>query len=154
MSFILDPATTDEPTWTPTNACFENWLLRPAFASEPLRPTNWDRCKCGGSASQTFPSWRWRCSAVARTSPLSSPCVRQHVFGELESALIPSRILAFVPGVSVGRRRRFIDRNESSPTLGKTKVGEYVEFRFDIDPKHVDFFQWSSRTEGRIPQAR
>ena len=78
--------------------------------------------------------------------------MRQYVFGELESALIPSRILAFVPGVSVGRRRRFIDRNESSPTLGKTKVGEYVEFRFDIDPKHLDFFEWSSRTEGRIPE--
>ena len=80
------------------------------------------------------------------------PVVRQHVFGELESALIPSRILAFVPDVSVGRRRRFIDRNESSPTLGKTKVGEYVEFRFDIDSKHLDFFEWSNRTEGRIPE--
>ena len=80
------------------------------------------------------------------------PIVRQHVYGELESALIPSRILAFVPGVSVGRRRRFIDRNESSPTLGKTKEGEYIEFRFDIDPKHLDFFEWPSRTEGRIPE--
>ncbi len=80
------------------------------------------------------------------------PVVRQHVYGELESALIPSRILAFAPGVSIGRRRRFTDRNESSPTLGKTKVGEYVEFRFDIDPKHLDFFEWPSRTVGRIPE--
>jgi hypothetical protein len=82
------------------------------------------------------------------------PIVRQHVFGELESALIPSRILAFTPGVSVGRRHRFIDRNESSLTLGKTKVGEYVEFRFEIDSKHVDLFEWPNRTEGRIPEAK
>ena len=80
------------------------------------------------------------------------PIVRQHVFGELETALIPSRILAFRPGVSVGRRRRFTDRNESSPTLGKTKVGEYIEFRFEIDAKHLDLFEWPNRTEGRIPE--
>jgi hypothetical protein len=81
------------------------------------------------------------------------PVVRQYVFGELESALIPSRILAFVPTVSVGRRRRFTDRNESSPTLGKTKVGEYVEFRFEIDAKHVDLFEWPRPNEGRIPES-
>jgi hypothetical protein len=78
--------------------------------------------------------------------------VRQHAYGELESALIPSRILAFRPGVSIGRRRRFTDRNESSPSLGKTKVGEHVEFRFEIDLQHLAFFEWSSRTEGRIPE--
>lgn len=80
------------------------------------------------------------------------PIVRQHVYGELESALIPSRILAFRPTVSVGRRRKFTDRNESSPTLGKTKVGEDVEFRFEIDAKHLDFFEWPRPTEGRIPE--
>jgi hypothetical protein len=82
------------------------------------------------------------------------PIVRQHVFTELESAMIPSRILAFTPGVSIGRRRRFIDRNESSPTLGKTRVGEYVEFRFEIDSKHVDLFEWPRPTEGRIPEVK
>jgi len=82
------------------------------------------------------------------------PIVRQHVFGELESALIPSRILTFTPSVSVGRRRRFTDRNESSPTLGKTKVGEYVEFRFEIDSKHLDLFEWPRPTEGRIPEVK
>jgi len=82
------------------------------------------------------------------------PIVRQHVFAELESALIPSRILAFTPGVSVGRRRSFTDCNESSPTLGKSKVGEYVEFRFEIDSKCLDFFEWPSRTEGRIPEVK
>ena len=80
------------------------------------------------------------------------PIVRQHAYGELESAMIPSRILAFRPTVSVGRRRRFTDRNESSLSLGKTKVGEYVEFRFEIDAKHLDFFEWPRPTEGRIPE--
>ena len=80
------------------------------------------------------------------------PIVRQHVYNELESLLIPSRILAFRPTVSGGRRRRFTDRNESSPTLGKTKAGEYVEFRFEIDAKHLDFSEWPRPTEGRIPE--
>ena len=53
------------------------------------------------------------------------PVVRQFVFRELEAAGIENEIVEFVPTVQdQGRRRRFVDCNEHSPTKGKNKVGQ------------------------------
>lgn len=81
--------------------------------------------------------------------------VRQFVFRELAAAGIDNEILEFRPTVQdQGRRRRFVDCNERSPTKGKNKVGRAYRFAFEIRPPFVGYFLWGGfgNRVGRIPE--
>jgi len=83
------------------------------------------------------------------------PVVRQFIFRELEAAGIENEILEFTPTVQdQGRRRRFVDCNEHSPTKGKNKVGRLYRFAFEIKRPFVGLFQWGgfAKAVGRIPE--
>ena len=87
--------------------------------------------------------------------PAMVPVVRQFIFRELEAAGIENEILEFTPTVQdQGRRRRFVDCNEHSPTKGKNKVGRLFRFAFTIKRPFVDYFQWGgfAKQVGRIPE--
>jgi len=58
------------------------------------------------------------------------PIVRQRVFGELAERGWHAGEVEFTPHTMRGRRRRFVDENESSPTVGRSKMGQEYEFRF------------------------
>ncbi len=71
-------------------------------------------------------------TVTCRDEDLSSlvPITRQRVYRELaERGWTPDDI-AFTPTTQRGRRRRFVDGNEASETLGKNKMG--VEYRFSF----------------------
>jgi hypothetical protein len=82
------------------------------------------------------------------------PVVRQFVFRELESAKIDNEIVEITPTVQFGRRVKFVDCNEHSPTKGKNKMGRLHRFAFKIKPQFVGYFQWEglSKRVGRIPE--
>ena len=83
------------------------------------------------------------------------PIARQLVYRELETMGIPNEAVEFQAGVqSEGRRRRFTDCNESSPTLGSTKMGQLYRFRFDIRPEHVKTFKFDWAGNGQFPEGR
>jgi len=83
------------------------------------------------------------------------PVVRQFVFRELEAAGIENEIVEFSPTVQdQGRRQRFVDCNEHSPTKGRNKVGRQYRFAFGIKPPFMGFFHWSGFCNriGQIPE--
>lgn len=80
--------------------------------------------------------------------------VRQFIFRELDAANIENDILEFTPTVQVGRKIRFVDCNENSPTKGKKKVGLLYRFAFEIKPPFMGFFNWGGfcNRVGSIPE--
>lgn len=62
------------------------------------------------------------------------PIVRQRVFGELAERGWENETIGFTPSVRLEshRRRRFVDENEDSSSLGENKFGHHHRFRFDI----------------------
>lgn len=80
------------------------------------------------------------CPAAASRS--MTPIVRSLVFMELETAGLTNEAVEFVPRVSTGKYRKFVDINESSPTLGKNKMGYEYTFSFEIRPEYVKCFTW------------
>lgn len=76
------------------------------------------------------------CDVVCRDGDLSSlvPIVRQHVYRELSGrgwdVREDAELVAFTPSTQRGRRRRFVDANESSETFGRNRMGMSYEFRF------------------------
>ena len=83
------------------------------------------------------------------------PIVRQHVFGELETAGFSNEIVEFTPGVATNQVRMFVDCNESSPSLGKRRRGNHCRFTFEIKKEHVGKFDWGGfcGKYGSIPVA-
>lgn len=74
-------------------------------------------------------------TVVCRDESLSAlvPIVRQRVFAELaERGWGDEHIVNLTPGTMRGRRRKFVDENESSPTVGRSKFGIEYRFRFDM----------------------
>ncbi len=85
------------------------------------------------------------------------PVVRQFVYRELEAAGIENEIVEFVPRVQdQGRRHRFVDCNEHSPTKGKNKMGYIYRFAFEIKRPFVGYFQWGGfcNRVGQMPERR
>jgi hypothetical protein len=83
------------------------------------------------------------------------PIVRQFVYRELAAAGIENEILAFVPRVQdQGRRHRFVDCNEHSPTKGKNKVGRIYRFAFEIKRPFLGYFLWGGfcNRVGQMPE--
>lgn len=60
------------------------------------------------------------------------PVVRQRVFAELAERGWDNTEIAFTPRVALGRRRKFVDENESSSSFGRSKFGEQHTIRFPI----------------------
>lgn len=82
------------------------------------------------------------------------PAIRQFVFHELETSGISNDAVLFTPRVERrARRRKFLDTNESSPTLGKHKIGGEFLVRFEIKPECVALFEWGHFGHGKIPGA-
>lgn len=80
------------------------------------------------------------------------PVARQVVFRELTAAGLENEILEFAPGVQdQGRRLRFVDCNERSPTKGKNKMGRQYRFSFEIKKPFLGFFEWKGN-HGSIPE--
>src|SRR3954468_3874833 len=74
-------------------------------------------------------------NVMVRDEDLSSvvPIVRQAVYRELaERGWTPDDI-AFTPSTMRGRRRKFIDGNESSQSYGRHKFGTEYAFRFHME---------------------
>lgn len=83
------------------------------------------------------------------------PIARQLIFHELETMGITNESVEFVAGVQPeGRRRKFVDCNESSPTLGKSKFGELYRFRFEIKPEFVKLFSFDWAGNGKFPTSK
>jgi hypothetical protein len=83
------------------------------------------------------------------------PVVRQFIYRELETAGIENGILEFTPTVQdQGRRLRFVDCNEHSPSKGKNKVGRVYRFAFQIKRPFLGYFQWDGfcKRKGSIPE--
>ena len=81
------------------------------------------------------------------------PIVRQYVFFELQTAGVSNEAVMFVPSVSlVDRKRKFVDRNESSPTKGKNKMGNVNDYKFRIESAYLDHFVWETYRLGRLRQ--
>ncbi len=74
-------------------------------------------------------------TVTCRDEDLSSlvPITRQHVYRELaERGWTPDDV-AFVPSTQRGRRRRFVDQNETSKTCGCNKMGTEYRFSFRME---------------------
>jgi hypothetical protein len=82
-----------------------------------------------------------------------TPIVRQHIYFELASAGISHEVIKFTPTVGIGRRRRFVDCNQSSESLGKNKMGREQQWHFEILREHVRCFVWDWRS-GSLPLLR
>lgn len=83
------------------------------------------------------------------------PVVRQFVYRELAAAGIENEVVGYIPTVQdQGKRRRFVDCNEHSPTKGKNKVGRLYRFAFEIKPPFLGFFYWGGfcNRVGQIPE--
>lgn len=61
------------------------------------------------------------------------PIARQRVSRELAERGWSLRDLKFVPNVLRGRRRRFVDENETSETRGLNKFGVQHDIRFEME---------------------
>ncbi len=74
-------------------------------------------------------------TVTCRDEDLSSlvPITRQRVYRELaERGWTPDDI-EFRPSTQRGRRRRFVDENESSESLGRNKMGSEYRFSFRME---------------------
>jgi len=80
--------------------------------------------------------------------------VRQQVYAELKSAGISHEVIAFTPSVGRGRRRKFVDCNQSSLTLGKNKMGYEWLWHFEITRSDTRCFIWPSYSRGQLPRRR
>ena len=74
-------------------------------------------------------------NAKSRDTSALVPIARQQAYRELVTCGINPDCLAVSPIVGVWRRLRFTDRNESSKTLGKNKMGNRLRFTFEITDK-------------------
>lgn len=74
------------------------------------------------------------CTVTCRDEDLDAlvPIVRQRIYGELaERGWTPDDV-AFRPTTQRGRRRRFVDENESSDSHGRNKMGTSYRFSFEM----------------------
>lgn len=85
------------------------------------------------------------CTVYAADTSSIVPTVRAYVYKELETMGLPSDGVELAPTVQRGRRRKFVDRNESSPTLGKNKMGYELRFTFEIKREFVSVFNPKDR---------
>ena len=81
-----------------------------------------------------------RCLVVTvycRDEDLSAlvPVTRQHVYRELAERGWGPDDIDFHPSTQMGRRRRFVDDNESSESYGKNKFGTEYRFSFEMGPE-------------------
>ena len=67
------------------------------------------------------------------------PVARAAAFAYLAERGVADTHLRHIPGVSVGRRRRYID------TEGKTRMGEDCEYRFDLSHTLTAAVDWDGR---------
>lgn len=78
------------------------------------------------------------------TSSALVPIVRAAIFQHLERAGLESEILEFSPTVATrSKRKRFVDENAGSPTVGKNKMGVEMDFHFEIKKIHAGHFTWN-----------
>jgi len=82
---------------------------------------------------------------VSIVSPVDTgtitPIARQLVFRKLAECGVPFQAVKLVPTVGRSRRTRFKDENESSKTLGKNKMGDVLDYHFEIEREYVHLFQ-------------
>jgi hypothetical protein len=69
------------------------------------------------------------------------PVARQLVLRRLAELGLPLDCVSLTPSVGRGRRRKFTDDNPSSPTQGKGKFGDVLDFHFEILRQHVGLFK-------------
>lgn len=88
------------------------------------------------------------CTATHPEGVSMVPIVRQVLYSKLREKGLPynHQAIRITPGVSKGRRKKFVDANENSPTFGKNKFGIEWEYRFEIE----DIKTWENAA-GRFP---
>ena len=94
---------------------------------------------CGRIGFASIPVVAVAITHAAKHSGDLCPIARQLAYQELEKHGIPSDCLALTPTYGHrSRRRKFVDANLSSASLGKNKMGYEGEWHFEItDPKQI-----------------
>ena len=72
------------------------------------------------------------------------PIARQAAFAYLAERGVPDSALQFACSVRMGRKRRFADDNESSPSHGANKMGLACAFHFECTPMLTAAVQWGA----------
>jgi hypothetical protein len=72
------------------------------------------------------------------------PVARQAAFAWLAERGISDEHLRHIPGVTVGRRRKYVD------TEGRNRMGELCDFRFDLSATLAAAVQWDWTGKGSL----